>query len=158
MSRGETLSWKRLTSWSDYYHLKIINDKRIKILRFEGCIQSNDCLYTGRVDFQTIIYWLNDWPIVQKSYLTLTFQTFHFLLKLFSALHCFKGEILINKNIATFQFIYVLVRQRLTNNSTWCMVACLSFCVMCSLYVNIFEDQIFWNSSSHCPQISPFFQ
>ena len=54
----------------------------------------------------------NDWPIVQKSYLNLISQTFHFLPELFPALHCFKAEILIDKNIATFQFLCVLNPKR----------------------------------------------
>ena len=81
---------------------------------------------------------------------TLTSQTFHFLPELFPALNCFKAEILINKNVATFQFLYVLkyflfllVRQRLTNNNSWFTAARLSFWGMCSLYINVFEVQLF---------------
>ena len=44
---------------------------------------------------------------VSKGYLTLTSQLFHFLPEFFPALDCFKAETLIDKNIATFQFLYI---------------------------------------------------
>ena len=88
----------------------------------------------------------NDWPIFQKNYLTFTSKTFHFLPGLFPALHRFKAEILINKNIATFKLLYIikdvlllLVRPKHTNNSSCFITARLSFRVMCSHYVNVFE-------------------
>ena len=35
---------------------RIIHDKRIKVERLECCIRSHGGLYTGKVDYQTVIY------------------------------------------------------------------------------------------------------
>ena len=79
--------------------------------------QNHDCILaelTFKVWYIELIITIspplhNDWPIVQNSYLILTFQTCHFFPELLPTLHWFKAEILINKNIATFQFLHALI-------------------------------------------------
>ena len=140
MSRGETLLCKKLTSGS--LTTKGLKFKDLNVV-FEAMIVHIMAKLTFRLwCFELIIAISsplhNHWLITKKKAIWPSF--------LFHVLHSFRAEILINKDIATFKFLYILkclllllVRQKLTNNSSWFITSRLSFWAMGSLYVNVFE-------------------
>ena len=93
----------------------------------------------------------NDWPIVQKSYLTLTKRLISsqssFLRYIVSKQKFLLIKILLPLFLYVLKyFLLLLVRQKLANDSSWFIAARLSFWAICSLYVNVFEVQLFFKN------------